>query len=46
MKETKDIILKEVTKELNFIEKIVVKIFSKTFIKVYKKGITFGFNNN
>lgn len=26
---------KDVVKELNFVEKIIVKIFKKTFIKVY-----------
>ena len=35
----------EVLKELNFAEKIIVKVFTKTFIKIYKLGITFGFNN-
>lgn len=32
-----DIVLKDIMEELNFIEKIIVKIFSKTFIKVYNK---------
>lgn len=36
---------KDVVKELNFVERIVVKMFKKTFIKVYKIGITYGFNN-
>lgn len=45
MKKTKDVILNEVIKELSYVEKFVVKIFSKTFIKVYKFGITYGFNN-
>ena len=36
---------KNVVKELNFLERIVVKMFKKTFIKVYKIGITYGFNN-
>ncbi len=35
----------EILKELNLRERIVVKLFAKTFIKVYKNGITFGFNN-
>lgn len=35
----------EILKELNLRERIVVKLFAKTFIKVYKIGITFGFNN-
>ena len=37
--------MKNVVKELNFAEKIIVKVFTKTFIKIYKLGITFGFNN-
>lgn len=41
MRETKDVVLNEVMKELNFIEKI---FFKRKFIKVYKKGITYGFN--
>lgn len=42
---TKDVVLNEIIKELNYVEKIIVRIFSKTFVKVYKMGITFGFNN-
>lgn len=38
----KDVILDEVIKELNFIERI---FFKKKFVKVYKKGITYGYNN-
>lgn len=34
-----------VVKELNWKERFVVKVFTKTFNKVYKIGITFGFNN-
>lgn len=41
----KNIVLDEVMKELNWKERIVVKILAKTFYKVYKIGITFGFNN-
>lgn len=41
----KDVVENEVIKELNFVERIIVKIFTKTFIKVYKIGITYGFNN-
>lgn len=37
MRETKDIVLKEITKELNYVERIIVRIFFKTFIKVYNK---------
>lgn len=36
-----EIILNEVMKELNFIERI---FFKRKFIKIYKKGITLGFN--
>ncbi len=31
----KDVVLKELKKELNWKEKIIVRIFSKTFTKVY-----------
>ena len=41
----KDVVKDVVLKELNFVEKIIVKLFTKTFIKVYKIGITYGFNN-
>lgn len=41
----KDVVLEEIEKELNLREKIIVKILAKTFYKVYKIGITFGFNN-
>lgn len=40
-----DVVKNVVVKELNFVERIVVKMFKKTFIKVYKIGITYGFNN-
>ncbi len=40
-----DMKIEDVIKELNWKEKIIIKIFSKTFIKIYKLGITFGFNN-
>lgn len=36
------VVLNEVIKELNIIERI---FFKNKFIKVYKKGITFGFNS-
>ena len=38
-------IVKEIIKDLSWIERIVVVLFKKIFLKVYKKGITFGFNN-
>ena len=41
----KNVVKEEVLKELNLVEKIIVKIFTKTFNKVYKLGITYGFNN-
>ena len=34
----KDVVLDEVKKALNWRERIVVKIFKKTFIKIYEKG--------
>ena len=41
----KDVVLNEIMKELNWRERIVVKMLAKTFYNVYKLGITFGFNN-
>lgn len=41
----KNVVLDEVMKELSLKERIVVKLFKKTFYKMYKIGITFGFNN-
>lgn len=41
----KNVVEDEMVEELNFVERIIVKIFRKTFIKVYKIGITYGFNN-
>lgn len=41
----KDVVLNEVIKELNWREKIIVKMLAKIFYKVYKLGVTFGFNN-
>ena len=31
--------------ELNWWERILFRVFRKTFMKIYKTGITFGFNN-
>lgn len=45
MKITEDIVLNEILKGLNKTERIKVRLFSKIFIKVYKLGITYGFNN-
>lgn len=39
--EEKDVVVNE----LNWRERIIVKLFPRTFIKIYKLGITFGFNN-
>ena len=44
-RKTENIVLDDITKELNYMEGIIVKIFSKIFIKVYKIGIMYGFNN-
>ena len=41
----KNVVLNEVIKELNWKEKFIIRLFDKTFIKVYKIGITYGFNN-
>ncbi len=40
-----DVVENEIIKELNWKERIIVKVFAKTFVKVYKIGITFGFNS-
>ncbi len=40
----KDVVLNEIKDELNFKERIIVKVFAKTFEKVYKKGIEKGVN--
>lgn len=45
MKVSYNVVLDEVKNELNWKEKIIMRIFSKTFLKVFKIGITFGFNN-
>ena len=36
-----DVVKDEIMKELNWKERIIVKLFAKTFEKVYKLGITF-----
>lgn len=36
---------KDVVKYLNWKERLIFKIFKKTFIKIYKTGITYGYNN-
>ena len=42
----KDVILNEVMKELNWKERIIVKVYRKTIYKIYKEGIRRGFNWN
>ena len=37
--------LGKIKKQLNLTERIVVYIFNKTIVKIYKLGITWGFNN-
>ena len=41
----KDVVLNEVKKELSCWERITIKLLAKTFYKVYKIGVTFGFNS-
>lgn len=36
---------KEMLQNFNLYERIVIRVHKKLFIKVYKQGITFGFNN-
>jgi len=35
----------EILKELNWKEKIIFKVFRKIFFKIFKIGVTWGFNN-
>lgn len=42
--EEKNVILNEVMKELNWKEKVIVKILKKTCIKLYRKGMIDCFN--
>lgn len=42
----KDVVLKEIKKDLNWKERIIVHINKKTFVKIYKKGIEKGFNSS
>ena len=37
--------LEKFMQNLNWKERIIVKIFRNIFIKIYKIGITYGFNN-
>ena len=38
-------VINEILEKCNWRERIIVKIFSNIFIKIYKIGITYGFNN-
>lgn len=40
----KDVVLNEMKKELSWKERIIVKIFKKTFYDVYQVGLKKGFN--
>lgn len=42
----KNVVLDEVMKELNWKERIVVRLFKKTFYSVYKSGVRNGFKWN
>lgn len=44
MRETEELVLDEVMEGANFIRRIILKVFKKDFIKVYKKGVKEGFN--
>lgn len=37
--------IEEILKELSIYERLILKIHKRLFEKVYKIGITFGFNN-
>lgn len=40
----KDVVLDEVMKALNWRERIIAKIFKKTFCKIFNAGVKRGFN--
>lgn len=40
----RDVVLEEIKKELNWKEKVVVSVFKKVFIKMYRKGMVDCFN--
>ena len=42
----KDVVLNELKKELNWKERIIVKLFTKTIKKIYTKGAKEGYNWN
>lgn len=37
--------IEKLTKKLNLYERVILKIHKRLFMKIYKLGITFGFNN-
>lgn len=43
-KETKNVILNELTKELKYKERLMVKLFPNIFIKIFRKGMIYCFN--
>lgn len=47
MKKTdvEEYVIKDISKDCNWYERIIVRIFDKEFVKVYKIGATYGFNN-
>ena len=42
----KNVVLNEVKKELNWKERIIMNLFTKTLKKVYTKGVKDGYNWN
>ena len=42
----KDVVVNEVKKELNFRERFIAKLFTKTIKKIYTKGVKKGYNWN
>ena len=44
-KGVEELILKELEKDFNWKEKIIARTFKTMTIKIYKLGITYGFNN-
>lgn len=40
----KNLILKEIERELTLLDRIIIIVFMRTFKKVYKKGIQKGIN--
>ena len=43
--EKENVVINEILGKCNWKERIIVKIFKDIFIKIYKVGITYGFNN-